>query len=83
MLSKPTIIDYWVDGKQVISQIKLIDKTKSGKGGRPRKNLMKKNYNHDTLYSRLQITITAIVKRRVHHIDDVDSYFSCITGICI
>ena len=40
MLSKLSKIDDLVNWKQVVNQIKVIDKTKSGKGGRPRKNPM-------------------------------------------
>ena len=40
MLSKLSKIDDLVDWKQVVNQIQVIDKTKSGKGGRPRKDPM-------------------------------------------
>ncbi len=40
MLSKLSKIDDWVDWKQVVNQIQVIDKTKFGKGGRPRKDPM-------------------------------------------
>lgn len=40
MLTKLSKIDNLVDWKRVVEKIRVIDKTKSGKGGRPRKNPM-------------------------------------------
>ncbi|MEX2368980.1 MAG: IS5 family transposase [Candidatus Paceibacterota bacterium] len=40
MLSKLLKIDELVDWKRVVDQVSVIDKTKSGKGGRPRKDPM-------------------------------------------
>lgn len=40
MLSRLSKIDELVDWKQVVALVSVIDKTKSGKGGRPRKDPM-------------------------------------------